>query len=88
MTYSHSKADSFPASSHGYKGRPSLTDELAGNSSQSQQKSVAMLAISNSIASYREIMQTTGQIPVRRFGKTDVQISALGLGGHHLGFTA
>jgi len=30
-------------------------------------------------------MQTSGQIPLRRFGKTDVHISALGLGGHHLG---
>jgi aryl-alcohol dehydrogenase-like predicted oxidoreductase len=30
-------------------------------------------------------MQTTGQIPLKRFGKTDVQLSALGLGGHHLG---
>src|SRR4051794_31362274 len=27
----------------------------------------------------------TGQIPRRQFGKAGVQISALGLGGHHLG---
>ncbi|HEX3569393.1 MAG TPA: aldo/keto reductase [Acidobacteriaceae bacterium] len=36
-------------------------------------------------ASYSETMQTSGKIPLRRFGKTDVQVSALGLGGHHLG---
>ena len=30
-------------------------------------------------------MPTTGTIPLKRFGKSDVQISALGLGGHHLG---
>ncbi len=31
-------------------------------------------------------MQTpTGSIPLKRFGKTDVQISAMGMGGHHLG---
>ena len=30
-------------------------------------------------------MPQTGQIPRRAFGKTGVQVSALGLGGHHLG---
>ena len=30
-------------------------------------------------------MATSGSIPLKRFGKTDVQLSALGLGGHHLG---
>ena len=30
-------------------------------------------------------MATNGTIPLKRFGKTDVRISALGLGGHHLG---
>ncbi len=30
-------------------------------------------------------MATNGSIPLKRFGKTDVKISALGLGGHHLG---
>jgi aryl-alcohol dehydrogenase-like predicted oxidoreductase len=30
-------------------------------------------------------MDTTASIPLKRFGKTDVQLSALGLGGHHLG---
>ena len=30
-------------------------------------------------------MATGGTIPLKRFGKTDVQISALGMGGHHLG---
>ena len=30
-------------------------------------------------------METNSEIPLRRFGKTDVQISALGSGGHHIG---
>src|ERR1700733_14746211 len=30
-------------------------------------------------------METRRSIPLRRFGKTDVQISALGSGGHHIG---
>jgi len=30
-------------------------------------------------------METGNGIPLRRFGKTDVQISALGSGGHHIG---
>ncbi len=29
-----------------------------------------------------------GSIPLRNFGKSDVKISALGLGGHHLGDAA
>ncbi len=34
------------------------------------------------------IMATNTAIPMRRFGKTDVEISAMGLGGHHLGAAA
>jgi hypothetical protein len=30
-------------------------------------------------------MAQSGEIPLRKFGKSNVQISALGLGGHHLG---
>ena len=33
-------------------------------------------------------MATSGNVPVRRFGKSDVSVSALGLGGHHLGAAA
>ena len=28
---------------------------------------------------------TTNGIPMRRFGRSDVHVSALGFGGHHLG---
>jgi aryl-alcohol dehydrogenase-like predicted oxidoreductase len=31
------------------------------------------------------MMQTESSIPLKNFGKTGVRISALGLGGHHLG---
>src|ERR1035441_5603948 len=37
------------------------------------------------ILAYGTTMQTKGQIPLRKFGKTDARVSALGLGGHHLG---
>lgn len=30
-------------------------------------------------------MTTQASMPLKRFGKMDLQISALGLGGHHLG---
>jgi hypothetical protein len=30
-------------------------------------------------------MSTTFSIPLRRFGKSDAQVPALGVGGHHLG---
>jgi len=30
-------------------------------------------------------METNSGVPLRRFGKTDIQISALGSGGHHIG---
>ncbi len=30
-------------------------------------------------------METTGHIPTRQFGETGVKVSALALGGHHLG---
>ncbi len=30
-------------------------------------------------------MAQTGQIPRKQFGKTGIEISALGLGGHHIG---
>jgi aryl-alcohol dehydrogenase-like predicted oxidoreductase len=33
-------------------------------------------------------MSAPAQIPLRRFGKTDTQISAIGFGGHHLGAAA
>ena len=33
-------------------------------------------------------MPNESPIPQRRFGKSDVQISALGIGGHHLGAAA
>ena len=33
----------------------------------------------------RIYLRVNPMIPLRNFGKTDVKISALGLGGHHLG---
>src|ERR1035437_1861228 len=37
------------------------------------------------ILAYGTIMQTQGQIPLRKFGKTAGRVSALGLGAHHRG---
>jgi aryl-alcohol dehydrogenase-like predicted oxidoreductase len=33
----------------------------------------------------KSIPQTTGSIPLRKFGRSDAKVSALGFGGHHLG---
>ncbi len=41
--------------------------------------------MAGTIHSFKRAMPSNGQIPKRQFGKTGVEISALGLGGHHLG---
>ena len=49
--------------------------------------SAAPLLMGNDMAGQNAKIGTelTGQVPMRRFGKTGVEISAIGLGGYHLG---
>ena len=43
------------------------------------------MPLATELLSKRIYLRVNSMIPLRNFGKTEVKISALGLGGHHLG---